>query len=120
MALCRDECACLSHACVLSYACLSRCSPRGHAGMSHTLLLLSWSSEVAGEHSAVCFQETEHHCVAVTRSHDAKQVPAFSSGQHRSYKLDLMGHLFRASHTAPGTETTPPGVKLKLCRQIQF
>lgn len=31
-----------------------------------------------------------------------------------------MGHLFRASNTALGTDITPPVVKVKLCRQIHF
>lgn len=32
-----------------------------------------------------------------------------------------MGHLSRASNTAPGTDITPlPVVKVKLCRQIHF
>lgn len=113
---------CVFITCLCLIVCMSvcRCSPRGHAGMSQTLLLLLWTSEVTGEHSTVCFQETEHHCVAVSRSHKAKQVTAFSSGQHWSYKLHQMGHLFRASNTAPGTGITPPVVKVKLCRQIHF
>lgn len=82
VALCRDECACLSHACVLSYACLCAAVVPGVTQGCHRHSCCFYDPRRSQENTVPFVFRRQSIAVSLFLVHKAKQVTAFSSGQH--------------------------------------